>query len=723
MTAIARFVLPVLLGLAACAAPEPRSLPPAGMVDAGPGGAAGFQHTIERSRFVLGTNVRGVDELGFAKLVGTEGAFAVMHSNGAVLATQHARSLEQQKGVSAQALNRVRHERGALEFQTIEVQPLFDGDTLRDLAAQVPNRAKSLIENLMVAANGVTARFLDAHGFPSLRRVVKSPERWDLIRALAEALGEKLPDAADSGALNEFLGRRKEKEPDTFPDLSRTIIQLLGSGEYVVDPPGQEPPGHFGLAVRDYTHSTAPNRRYPDLITQRLVKAALAGHPSPYSISELEGLAVQTTRQEDNANKVERQTRKSAAALTVQSRIGAEFDAFVTGASSKGTWVRVVAPPIEGRLVRGTLADLDVGDRVRVRLSGVNVDRGFIDFDRSESGREEEVRRKTSYFLPAFPALLPRLVATVWPSVSYISPASRILHSAALILSVAAPAHARQEGARGLERRCDLSGGLRRLPRPQRRRAPQTRPSASTSRPPFPISATAPATTPELDVDWKATIRAGRPRPRLLAHHAGVRRAAHRAADRRGHRLPADLCRDRRWPRGELNLPRPLTTEKAFPESETVDHDGVRRASRAGHQQRARLRAAARRSDAIRDVRSRSAAYTTRPARVARGVGDVGLGVKHVLFASTRFDPQRAGRDGHADRQPAKGLGTGVTVFEAFAAYGQILPSRMFFRPSSAPSSRRRPTKRRARCSAARRSARASVRKRASGACGRRCSS
>jgi exoribonuclease-2 len=290
--------------------------------------------------------------------------------------------LRMQDGV-AQALSRVRHERGALEFQTIEVQSFFDGDTLRDLQPQMGNRARALIENLMVAANGVTARFLDTHDFPSLRRVVKSPERWDRIRALAEAVGDTLPAAADSRALNDFLGRRKEADPDTFPDLSRTIIQLLGSGEYVVDPPGEEPPGHFGLAVRDYTHSTAPNRRYPDLITQRLVKAVLAGHPVPYSIAELERLAVQCTKQEDNATKVERQTRKSAAALVVQSRVGDEFEAIVTGASSKGTWVRVTRPPIEGRLVRGAAGDLDVGDRLRVRLSGVNVDRGFIDFERA----------------------------------------------------------------------------------------------------------------------------------------------------------------------------------------------------------------------------------------------------------------------------------------------------------------------------------------------------
>jgi len=282
----------------------------------------------------------------------------------------------------AQALDGLRHEHGALDFETVEVDNLFDGDTLHDMRAEVPNRAKKLIENLMVTANGVTARFLDARGFPSLRRVVKSPERWDRIRAVAAAAGDDLPAAADGRALGAFLARRKQADPDTFPDLSQTVIRLLGSGEYVVDPPGEEPPGHFGLAVRDYTHSTAPNRRFPDLITQRLVKAALANHPSPYSIGELDRLAAQCTKQEDAANKVERQVRKSAAALLMASRVGEQFDAIVTGASSKGTWVRVPAPPIEGKLMSGT-AGLDVGDRLRVQLTGVNVDRGFIDFQRA----------------------------------------------------------------------------------------------------------------------------------------------------------------------------------------------------------------------------------------------------------------------------------------------------------------------------------------------------
>jgi VacB/RNase II family 3'-5' exoribonuclease len=282
----------------------------------------------------------------------------------------------------AQALDRLRHARGALEFESDDVEHVFDGETLRSIEPAPSNRAKTLIENLMVAANGVTARFLEGRGFPLLRRVVRSPERWDRIRALARQLGDDLPPTADSAALGAFLSRRKAAAPDQFADLSRTVIKLLGSGEYVVDPPGVEPPGHFGLAVRDYTHSTAPNRRYPDVITQRLIKASLAGRPSPYSIEELESLASHCTRQEDAANKVERQVRKAAVAMLVASRIGDVFDAIVTGASPKGTFVRVATPPIEGMLVQGTHG-VDVGDRVRVRLADVDVERGYIDFVRT----------------------------------------------------------------------------------------------------------------------------------------------------------------------------------------------------------------------------------------------------------------------------------------------------------------------------------------------------
>jgi len=292
------------------------------------------------------------------------------------------RGMDQQLRVQdrvAQTLKRVRHENGALEFESTEVRHVFSGDTLQQVSPERPNRAKSLIENLMVAANGVTARFLDARGFPSLRRVVRSPERWDRIRGLAAETGDRLPETPDSQALNAFLARRRAADPDRFVDLSTSVIKLIGSGEYVVDPPGVEPPGHFGLAVRDYSHSTAPNRRYPDLITQRLVKAALAGHPSPYSVGDLASLAAHCTSQEDAASKVERQVRKAAAAMLVESRVGDTFSALVTGASNKGTYVRVASPPMEGRVMRGEKG-LDVGDRVRVRLDGVNADRGFIDF-------------------------------------------------------------------------------------------------------------------------------------------------------------------------------------------------------------------------------------------------------------------------------------------------------------------------------------------------------
>ena len=286
----------------------------------------------------------------------------------------------------AQGLSRRRHEHGALDFETSEARSEFDGDSLRDLRPEVPNRAKALIENLMVAANGVTARFLDQKAFPSIRRVVREPKRWDRIVALAGAAGESLPQAPDASALSAFLAHRRAADPDTFIDLSHTIIKLLGSGEYVVDPPGGDPPGHFGLAVKDYTHSTAPNRRYPDLLTQRLVKAALAGHPCPYTIDELGRLAAHCTEQEDQAAKVERQMQKSAAAMLVRSKIGMEFDAVVTGASAKGTFVRVLSPPIDGMLVSGR-DSLDVGDRVRVKLARVDIDRGFIDFVSSGSSR------------------------------------------------------------------------------------------------------------------------------------------------------------------------------------------------------------------------------------------------------------------------------------------------------------------------------------------------
>ena len=234
----------------------------------------------------------------------------------------------------------------------------------------------------MVAANGVTARYLDQHGYASLRRVLKTPKRWDRIVALAAEVGTKLPDKPDAKALDAFLDARRRADPERFPDLSLSVVKLLGSGEYALELPGREGEGHFGLAVRDYNHSTAPNRRFPDLIAQRLLKAAMEKTPSPYANAELETLARHCTDQEDNANKVERQVRKSAAALLLSHRIGARFDAIVTGASDKGTWVRIPHPAVEGRVVRG-FEKLDVGDYVRVELLHTDVARGFIDFVRT----------------------------------------------------------------------------------------------------------------------------------------------------------------------------------------------------------------------------------------------------------------------------------------------------------------------------------------------------
>ena len=282
----------------------------------------------------------------------------------------------------AQSLRAVRRARGALDLETIEAQPVFSAGTLSDLVPDQPNRAKQLIEEFMVAANGVTAKYLTANGFSALRRVLREPKRWDRIVALAAALGEKLPAEPSAPALNAFLAKRRQSAPELYPDLSLSVVKLLGSGEYVLDKPGQTIAGHFGLAVVDYTHSTAPNRRFPDLITQRLLKAAMTKRSSPYTDAELQDLAAHCTLQEHNAAKVERAVNKSAAASLLASRIGAKFDAIVTGASDKGTWVRISSPTTEGKVVKG-FEGLDVGDRVRVVLLHTDVARGFIDFART----------------------------------------------------------------------------------------------------------------------------------------------------------------------------------------------------------------------------------------------------------------------------------------------------------------------------------------------------
>lgn len=283
------------------------------------------------------------------------------------------------QNTTAQLMKNYREMNGALSLETIEAKPVFDGEQIKHLEVETRNRAKDIIEDFMIGANGVTARYLAAKGFPSIRRVVRSPERWDRIVQLAESHGYRLPGDPDSAALEVFLVKEKVKDPMRFPDLSLAIIKLMGNGEYVAQFPGQTAPGHFGLAVKDYSHSTAPNRRYTDLITQRLLKAALEDANVPYSNDDLDDLARHCTEQEDIVNKVERQIAKSAAALLLQSRIGERFDALVTGASEKGTWARLLDIPVEGRLMHG-YEGIDVGDKIRVELISVDVDRGFIDF-------------------------------------------------------------------------------------------------------------------------------------------------------------------------------------------------------------------------------------------------------------------------------------------------------------------------------------------------------
>jgi exoribonuclease-2 len=279
----------------------------------------------------------------------------------------------------AQKLKNFRHVHGALQLETVQARPVFAGNEIRGLDAEKKNRAKEMIEDFMIAANGVTARYLSSKKFPSVRRVVRAPKRWDRIVELAAQKGFKLPDTPDSKALETFLAEQKTHNPVDFADLSLSVIKLIGAGEYVAEVPGESSPGHFGLAVRDYTHSTAPNRRYTDLITQRLLKAAMQGKPAPYTLDELQALAKHCTEEEDAAGKVERRVGKSAAALLLESRIGEQFEAIVTGAAPKGTWVRLLNIPVEGKLVYG-FEGLDVGNRLRVQLVSTNVEQGFIDF-------------------------------------------------------------------------------------------------------------------------------------------------------------------------------------------------------------------------------------------------------------------------------------------------------------------------------------------------------
>ena len=278
----------------------------------------------------------------------------------------------------ARALKESRHRRGALTLETIEGRAVFDGDSVRDVVAQRRTRAAELIEDFMIAANTCTARFLESHGFSSLRRIVRMPERWVRIIALAAETGTRLPTAPDGRALERWLLAQRSLDPDRFADLSLSVVKLLGRGEYVVELPNEPTPDHFGLAVDDYGHSTAPNRRFADLVTQRLIKAALMRRDPPYTHEALGAIAARCMEREDAANRVERHVRKAAAAMVLQRRVGEVFDAVVTGASPKGTWVRLRHPIVEGKLERGD--SVQVGDRVRVRLTRVDPPKGFIDF-------------------------------------------------------------------------------------------------------------------------------------------------------------------------------------------------------------------------------------------------------------------------------------------------------------------------------------------------------
>jgi len=322
---------------------------------------------LVRNRAQLAYNAVG------AWLEGAEAPPSKVAANGALAAQLKLQDTAAQRMVGE------RFQHGALDLETIETRPVMLAGQAVEIASQEKNRATSLIEEFMVAANGVIARTFEKAGVASIRRIVRTPKRWGRIVELAEGLGATLPAEPDSKALNDFLLAQKQKDPDHFPDLSLAVVKLMGPGEYVLVRPNEISPGHFGLAVVDYTHSTAPNRRFPDVVTQRLLKAWLAKAQQPYSADELNAIAVRCTLMEDGARKVEREMRKRIAAVVLQPRIGQSFRAIVTGVNRYGTFVRTLDPHVEGMLVRGAKG-LDVGDRVAVKLVSTDPQRGFVDF-------------------------------------------------------------------------------------------------------------------------------------------------------------------------------------------------------------------------------------------------------------------------------------------------------------------------------------------------------
>lgn len=281
----------------------------------------------------------------------------------------------------AQRLKKYRHQSGALTFETYDPQPVIKNGTIVDIQDVKINRARELIENFMIAANTSVTLFLENQRYPTIKRVVKEPKRWDRIVEVAAEYGEKLPPQPDSKALETFLLKMRAQDPLRFPDLSLMIIKLLGRGEYIVQVPSDAPIGHFALSLMNYTHATAPNRRYPDLITQRLLKSFLNKTPLPYSLHSLQEIVSSCTDKETRADKVKRSVMKSVIAVYLKDSVGKVFDAFVTGASEKGTWVRLISTAIEGKLVVG-YENIDVGEKIKVRLSYVNIEKGFLDFER-----------------------------------------------------------------------------------------------------------------------------------------------------------------------------------------------------------------------------------------------------------------------------------------------------------------------------------------------------